>query len=70
MADQIYKLVELVGTSESSISDAIDTAIVRASSTVRHLRWFEVVDTRGDIENGKVKRYQVTLKAGFVLEDA
>lgn len=68
MHDHIYKVVELVGSSESSIEDAINTAIARAHDTLRHLRWFEVVETRGQIENGKVAHYQVTLKVGFTME--
>ncbi len=70
MYDHIYKVVELVGSSESSIEDAINTAIARAHGTLRHLRWFEVIETRGQIENGKVAHYQVTLKVGFTMEDA
>jgi flavin-binding protein dodecin len=70
MSDHVYKVVELVGSSEKSIEDAIATAIGRASETVRNLRWFEVVQTRGQIENGRVRYYQVTLKVGFTMEDA
>jgi flavin-binding protein dodecin len=62
-------VVELVGSSESSVEDAIEGAIAKAALTVRHLRWFEVVQVRGHIEEGKVRHYQVTLKAGFALED-
>lgn len=68
MAEHVYKVVELVGTSKSSVSDAIETAITRASSTLRNLRWFEVVQVRGAVNEGKVDHYQVTLKAGFTLE--
>jgi dodecin len=68
MNDPVYKVVELVGTSEDSISDAIDGAIEKASRSIRHLGWFEVTDIRGAIKNGEVDRYQVTLKAGFTLE--
>jgi len=68
MADPVYKIVELVGTSEDSISDAIDNAIKKASSTLRHLGWFEVGEVRGSIVDGRVGRYQVTIKAGFTLE--
>ena len=68
MADHVYKVVELVGTSKESVSDAIETAISRASATLRNLRWFEVVQVRGAIDQGKVDHYQVTLKAGFTLE--
>jgi dodecin len=65
----VYKVVELVGSSPNSIEDAIKSAIARAHSTLRNLRWFEVVETRGHIENGEVHHYQVTLKVGFTLED-
>jgi len=68
MAEPVYRVVEIVGTSEDSISKAIDHAIERAAKTLRHLGWFEVVQMRGAIENGKVRRYQVTLKVGFTLE--
>ena len=67
--DHVYKITELVGTSEKSIEDAITRAISRASETVRNMRWFEVVQTRGHIENGKVAHYQVMLKVGFTMED-
>jgi flavin-binding protein dodecin len=65
----VYKVVELVGASEKSITDAIDIAISKAAQSVRHLSWFEVAQVRGAIQDGKVHRYQVTLKAGFALED-
>ena len=68
MSNHVYKLVELVGSSETSIEDAIQTAIKRADQTLRNLHWFEVVQTRGHIENGRVRHYQVVLKAGFTLE--
>jgi flavin-binding protein dodecin len=68
MTDPVYKIVEVVGTSEQSISKAIDSAITKASGTLRNLGWFEVVQMRGDIKGGKVNRYQVTLKVGFTLE--
>jgi flavin-binding protein dodecin len=69
MSDHIYKIVEIAGSSETGIQDAIEAAITRASKTTRHLRWFEVIQTRGQIADGKVQHYQVTLKAGFTLED-
>lgn len=68
MSDHVYKMVELVGSSETSIEDAIQTAIKRADQTLRNLHWFEVVQTRGHIENGEVRHFQVVLKAGFTLE--
>ncbi|MBK5958274.1 dodecin flavoprotein [Rhodoplanes elegans] len=70
MTDHTYKLVELVGSSPNSIDDAIRNAITRAGKTVRNMRWFEVVGTRGHIEDGKVAHFQVTLKVGFTLDDA
>ena len=68
MADPVYKIVEIVGTSEQSMSKAIDAAVGKASGTLRNLGWFEVSQMRGDIQDGKVHRYQVTLKVGFTLE--
>ncbi|GGF33891.1 hypothetical protein GCM10011611_45170 [Aliidongia dinghuensis] len=69
MTENIYKLVELVGSSSESISDAIQNAIARASTTIRNVRWFEVVQIRGGVEDGAVAHYQVTLKIGFTLEE-
>jgi dodecin len=69
MQDHIYKVIELVGSSETSIEDAIQTAVARASQTLKNLRWFEVVQTRGQLENGKIRHYQVMLKVGFTLEE-
>lgn len=69
MSDHVYKIIELTGSSTSSIDDAIERAVEKASETIRHLRWFEVTDTRGLIEDGKVKYYQVTVKVGFTMED-
>lgn len=69
MSDHVYKIIELTGSSTSSIDDAIERAVEKASETIRHLRWFEVTDTRGLIEEGKVKYYQVTVKVGFTMED-
>jgi dodecin len=69
MADHTYKVVELVGSSEESVTKAIDNAITKAARTIRHLGWFEVVQVRGHIDHGKVAQYQVTMKAGFRLED-
>jgi flavin-binding protein dodecin len=68
MSDHVYKVVELVGSSTDSIEDAIQTAIRRADQTLRNLRWFEVIQTRGQVQNGEVRHYQVVLKAGFTLE--
>ena len=65
MKDHVYKILELVGSSEKSIEDAI----TRASKTIREMKWFEVVQTRGHIEKGTVRHYQVTLRVGFTLEE-
>lgn len=70
MSDHVYKVIELVGSSTASIEDAIQGAIARASQTVHNLRWFEVLETRGQIESGKVLHYQVTLKVGFTMDGA
>ncbi len=69
MSDHVYKVIELVGSSPASVEDAIQNAIGRASKTLKNLRWFEVVQTRGHIEEGRVHHYQVVLKVGFTLED-
>ncbi len=70
MSDHVYKVIELVGSSEVSIEAAIQGAVERANKTVRNLRWFQVLETRGQIEDGKVQHYQVTLKVGFTMEGA
>ena len=69
MSEHGYKTVELVGSSTLGMEDAVQRAIAKAAETVRNLRWFEVVDTRGHIEGGKVAHWQVTLKVGFTLEE-
>jgi flavin-binding protein dodecin len=68
MQDHTYKVIELVGSSTVGSDDAIRQAIAKASQTLRHIRWFEVVETRGHIEDGNVAHFQVTLKAGFQLD--
>lgn len=68
MSDHVYKVVEVVGSSSKSVEDAIKTAIAKASETVRNIGWFEVVQTRGHVEGGKIGHYQVTLKIGFTLD--
>jgi dodecin len=70
MQEHVYRVIEVVGSSESSIEDAISTAVARADQTIRHLRWFEVVQMRGQIDDGKVRHFQVVLKVGFTMEDA
>lgn len=69
MPNHVYKTIELVGSSTRGMEDAVQKAIAKAAETVRNLRWFEVLDTRGHIEGGKVAHWQVTLKLGFTLED-
>ena len=68
MNNHVYKVIEIVGTSETSCDDAIKTAVAEASKTIRNMDWFEVVQTRGHLKEGKVAHYQVTLKIGFHLE--
>lgn len=65
----IYKIVELAGSSPDSIDDAIRAAIAKAGKSIRNLRWFEVLQTRGHVEDGEVSHFQVVIKAGFTLED-
>lgn len=69
MNDHVYKQVELTGSSKTGMEDAIQNAITKASQTLRNLNWFQVTDSRGYIENGKVAYWQVTIKLGFRLED-
>jgi len=69
MKDQVYKLIELTGTSTTSIEEAVDKAIKRAHKTIKNLGWFQVVETRGNIDKGKVQHWQVTIKVGFSVED-
>lgn len=70
MDDHIYRVIQIVGSSDKSVDDAIQRAVSRASQTLRNLRWFEVVETRGHIEDGKISHYQVTLKIGFTIADS
>jgi flavin-binding protein dodecin len=69
MEDHIYRVIQIVGSSEKSVDDAIQRAVGRASQTLRNLRWFEVVETRGHIDGGKIQHYQVTLKIGFTIAE-
>jgi dodecin len=69
MSNHVYKTIELVGSSSAGSDDAVRNAIEKAAATVRNLRWFEVTDTRGHIENGTIGHWQVTIKVGFTLED-
>ncbi len=68
MKDPVYKIIELTGTSTKSIEDAVTKAIRRAHQTVKHLAWFQVIETRGNIAKGKIHHWQVTIKIGFAVE--
>lgn len=68
MSDHVYKKIELVGSSPDGIEDAVRNAIERASKTIRNMRWFEVTETRGHIEDGKIGHWQVTVEVGFTLD--
>jgi flavin-binding protein dodecin len=69
MAEHVYKKIEIVGSSPNGFEDAIQNALGRAGKTIRNMRWFEVAETRGYIEDGEIGHWQVTLKIGFTLED-
>jgi flavin-binding protein dodecin len=68
--DHIYRVIQIVGSSETGIEDAIKRAVERANRTIRNLRWFEIVRTSGHIENGRIRHFQVTLEVGFTMERA
>jgi dodecin len=70
MSNHVYKHIEITGSSQTSLEDAIQRAVAKAGETVRNMRWFQVVDTRGHINEGKVEHWQVTIKIGFTLEDS
>ena len=69
MAEHVYKKIEIVGSSPQGMEDAVHNALSRASTTIRNIRWFEVTETRGYVEEGKIAHWQVTLKIGFTLEE-
>jgi flavin-binding protein dodecin len=69
MSNHVYKVIELTGSSTTSIEDAVNTAVARAAKTIRNMRWFEVTETRGEIQGGKVNHWQVTVKVGFTLDE-
>ncbi|HTP99481.1 MAG TPA: dodecin [Casimicrobiaceae bacterium] len=69
MTNHVYKLLELTGSSSTTIEDAVANAITKAAQTMRNMHWFQVIDTRGQIVDGKVAYWQVTIKIGFTLED-
>jgi flavin-binding protein dodecin len=68
MSNHVYKTIELTGSSPESIDKAVANALAKASKTLHNLRWFQVLDTRGEIEGGKVAHWQVTMKVGFTLD--
>ena len=68
MSDHVYKIIELAGSSDSSVEDAVRNAVARASKTVRNMRWLEVIETRGHIEGDRIAHWQVTVKIGFTLD--
>ena len=68
MSNHVYKSIELTGSSATSIEDAVQNAVTKASETVRNIHWFNVVETRGHVQDGKVAHWQVTIKLGFTLE--
>ena len=68
MSNHIYKKIELVGSSPDGIEDAVKNALSKASRSLRNLRWFEVLETRGHVEDGKIGHWQVTIKVGFTLD--
>jgi flavin-binding protein dodecin len=69
MSDHVYKIIELTGSSAKSFDDAVQNAISKASKTMRNMHWFQVIETRGHIDGGRLAHWQVTLKIGFTLED-
>ena len=69
MSNYVAKVVEIVGVSNSGIEDAVEHAIAKASATIRHIRWFQVTEVRGQVKDGKVDRYQVMIKLGFSLDE-
>jgi dodecin len=69
MAYHVYKTFEIIGSSPTSSDDAVQVAVARAAKTIRNMRWFEVVETRGEIYENKVANWQVTIKVGFTLEE-
>ena len=68
MSNHVYKTIELTGSSPNGLEEAIKNAVGKAAKTVHNLRWFQVTETRGEIENGKVAHWQVTMKVGFTLD--
>jgi flavin-binding protein dodecin len=69
MSEHVYKILELTGSSPTSIEDAVGNAIAKAAKTVRRMQWFQVLETRGHIDGASVSHWQVTVKVGFTLDD-
>ncbi len=69
MSNHVYKMIELTGSSDKGIEEAVQNAVAKAGQTVRNMRWFQVIDTRGHIDNNQVQHWQVTIKIGFTMED-
>lgn len=69
MSTHVYKKIDLVGSSPNGIEEAVNNALARAAKTIRNMRWFEITETRGHIENGKVAHWQVGVKVGFTLDE-
>ena len=69
MSEHVYKTIELTGSSAQGSDEAVNVAVRKASQTIKNMRWFEVVGTRGHLEDGKIDHWQVTLKIGFTLND-
>jgi flavin-binding protein dodecin len=70
VSNHVYKIIELVGSSSTSSDEAVRNAVTRAAVTMHNLRWFEVVETRGHLEDGKISHWQVTVKVGFTVDEA
>ena len=69
MSDHVYKVVDLVGTSDKGVQEAIENAVARAGETIRNIRWFEASQVRGSVENNRITHYQVSVRIGFTLDD-
>lgn len=69
MSEHVYKLIELTGSSPQSSDDAVRVALAKAAKTIRNMQWFEVVETRGHLDDGKISHWQVTLKVGLRIDD-
>jgi hypothetical protein len=68
MSDHVYKIIELTGSSSKGIEDAVENAVARAAQSIRNMRWVQITDTRGHIENNKIAHWQVSIKIGFTME--